>query len=160
MPLGEHVYCVAVAFKMTEWIGQPICIKFCVKLKHSSMETIQRIQKTAAKGNCWLAASSRQHTHSHITSCAEIFGETRDHPGDSVPLQPRFGILWLLAFPKTKITFEMEEMSDPSIRFRKIWQGSWWQLGELCEVPRCLLWRKLSHHCPMYNVSCIFYLHQ
>ena len=29
-------------------------------------------------------------------------------------------------------------------------------LGELSEVPRCLLWRGLGHHCPMYNVSCIF----
>ena len=33
-------------------------------------------------------------------------------------------------------------------------------LGELCEVPRCLLWRDLRHHCPMYNVSCILYLLQ
>ena len=28
------------------------------------------------------------------------------------PLQPRFGILQLLAFPKPKITFEREEISD------------------------------------------------
>ena len=27
------------------------------------------------------------------------------------------------------------------MRFRKIWQGRGWWLGELCEVPRCLLWR-------------------
>ena len=31
------------------------------------------------------------------------------------------------------------------MRFRKIWQGSWWRLGELCEVPRCPLWRGLRH---------------
>ena len=43
-----------------------------------------------------------------------------------------------------------------SMRFRKIRQGSWWQLGELCEVPRCLLWRGLRLHCPVYSVSCIF----
>ena len=30
-------------------------------------------------------------------------------------------------------------------------------LGKLCEVPRCLLWRGLRHHCPIYNVSCIFF---
>ena len=36
MPLSKHVYCVAVAFKMTEWVEQWICIKFCVKLEHSS----------------------------------------------------------------------------------------------------------------------------
>ena len=45
MPLSEHVYCVAVAFKMTEWVEQWVCIKFCVKLEHSSTETIRMIQK-------------------------------------------------------------------------------------------------------------------
>ena len=50
----------------------------------------------------------------------------------------------------------------PSMRFRKNMTGqlirSWW-LGELCEVPRCLLWRTLRSHCPMYNVpcTCIFF---
>ena len=28
-----------------------------------------------------------------ITSRAELFGETPNHPGDSAPLQPRFGAL-------------------------------------------------------------------
>ena len=41
------------------------------------------------------------------------------------------------------------------MRFRKTWWGSWWRLGELCEIPRCLLWRGLRRRCPMYNVSCI-----
>ena len=40
---------------------------------------------------------------------------------------------------------------------QKMWQGSWWWLGELCEVSRCLLWRVLRCHCPLYNVSCIFF---
>ena len=44
MRLSEHVYCVAIAFKMTEQIEQQICL-FCIKLEHSSMETIQMIQK-------------------------------------------------------------------------------------------------------------------
>ena len=112
MPLSEHVYCVAVTFEMTEQVEQQICIQFCVKLEHSYMETIWVIQKAAAVGNWRLAASSRQHPHSCITSCAEFFGETSNHPGDPVPLQPRFGALQLLAFPKTKITFEREEISD------------------------------------------------
>ena len=45
MPLSEHVYCVAVIFKMTEWVEQQICIKFCVKVEHSSTETIWMTQK-------------------------------------------------------------------------------------------------------------------
>ena len=58
MPLSEHVYCVAIAFKMTEWVEQRICIKFCIKLEHSYKDTIQMIQKATAMGNWWLAASS------------------------------------------------------------------------------------------------------
>ena len=100
--LSEHVYCVAMAFKMTEWVQQWICIKFWFKLEYSSMETIRMIQKATAMGNRWLAASLRQHAHSCITSPAEVSGETSNHPGDLASLQPRFGILWLLAFPKLK----------------------------------------------------------
>ena len=48
-----------------------------------------------------------------------FFGKTSYDPGDSAPLQPRFGALWLLAFPKTKITFEREEISD-----------HWWDSGK------------------------------
>ena len=51
MPLSEHVYCVAITFKMSEQVEQQIGIKFCVKLQHSSTETIQMIQKSAAMGN-------------------------------------------------------------------------------------------------------------
>ena len=51
MPLSDRVYCVAVAFKMTEQVGQWICIKFRVKLEHSSAETIWMIQKATAMGN-------------------------------------------------------------------------------------------------------------
>ena len=130
MPLSEHVYCVAVTIKMTEQVEQWICIKFC-----SSVKTIQMIQKATAMGNWWLAASSEQCTHSHITSRAEFFGETSNHPGDSALLQPRFGALRLLTFPKTKITFERDFRL--LMRFRKIRWGSWWWLGELCEAPRC-----------------------
>ena len=39
------MHCVAITFKMTERIEQRICFKFCVKLEHSSAETIQMIQK-------------------------------------------------------------------------------------------------------------------
>ena len=43
--MNEHVYCVAITSKMTEQVEQWICIKFCIKLEHSSTETIQMIQK-------------------------------------------------------------------------------------------------------------------
>ena len=43
------------------------------------------------------------------------------------------------------------------MRFRKIWRRNWWCLGELCEVPRYLLWRRLRLYCLMYNGSFIFF---
>ena len=49
--LSEHVYCVAVTLKMTEQVGQRICIKFCIKLEHSSAGAIWMMQKAAAMGN-------------------------------------------------------------------------------------------------------------
>ena len=143
---------------MIEWVEQQICIKFCIKLELSSMETIQMIQKTTGMGNWWLAASSGQCTHSCITSYAEFFGKTSNCPGESAPLQPIFGTLQLLAFPKAKITFEREEISDYQWDSEKIWWGSWWRLGELCEVPRCLVWRGLRHHCPMYVFLLCMYM--
>ena len=119
MPLSEHVYCVAVTFKMTEWVEQWICTKLCVKGEHSPTETTGMIQKAAAKGTWWLAASSWQYTCPFIISCVEFFGKTSNCPGDSAPQQPRFGTLLLTVFPKTKITFEREEIS-----------GHWWDSGK------------------------------
>ena len=95
---------------MTEWVEQWICIQFCLQLEHSA-ETIWMIQKATAMGHWWSTASSRQCTHSCSTSHAEFLCETSNHPGHSAPLQPRVGTLRLLAFPKTKITFEREEIS-------------------------------------------------
>ena len=60
MLLSEHVYCVAVTFKMIEQVERQICIKFC-------------IQKATAMGNWWLAASSRQCTLMHQVSCRVFF---------------------------------------------------------------------------------------
>ena len=51
MPMNEHVYCVALTFKMTEQVEQQICIRFCVKLELFSVETIWTIQKAAAMDN-------------------------------------------------------------------------------------------------------------
>ena len=45
MLLSEHVYCVAIAFKITEQVEQRICIQFCLKLEHSSTEALHMIQR-------------------------------------------------------------------------------------------------------------------
>ena len=158
---------------MTERVGQTICIKLCINLEHSSMETVPLIQKASALGNWWLAASSQQHAHSCITSCAEFFGKISNHSGDSAPLQCRFGALQLLFFPQTKITFERKEISDhqwdsgkydeagsSNKGFCRVFSIVEEMLGKLCDVPRHLFWRGLRCHCPMYNISYIFYLLQ
>ena len=159
MLLSEHVYRVAVTFKMTEWVEQWICIKFCVKLEHSSMETNQVIQKATAMGNCWLAASSQQHAHSCITSCAEFVGKTSSYPGDSAPPQPRFGNLLLLAFSKTKIIFARVEISDcwwDSEKYDGAADGDW----ENCVRSQGAYFEgEWQCHCPMsmFLISCIFF---
>ena len=138
----------------TDWVEQWICIKFCVKLEHSFTETIRIVQKATAMGNWWLAASSRQ--------CApfmhHVLGKTSNCPGDSAPLHPRFGTLQLLAFPKTKTTFEREEISDcqwDSGKYDRAADGDWenyvrsqgayfegnWDVTVLCTV---------------FLISCIF----
>ena len=58
-----------------DWVQQWICIKFCIKLEHSSMKTIWLIQKATAMGTWWLAASSQQCAHSCITSLTELLAK-------------------------------------------------------------------------------------
>jgi hypothetical protein len=41
-----------------------------------------------------------------------FFGKASHYPGLSAPLQPRFGSLQLVAFPKAKIVVEREEICD------------------------------------------------
>ena len=46
------------------------------------------------------------------------------------------------------------------MRFRKQGEAADGDWRELCEVPRCPLWRGPRSHCPVYHVSCILYLLQ
>ena len=111
MLLSEHVYCVAVAIKMTERVEQQICIKSCIKPEHSSMETIQ-----ASEGqSCgkWVIGSfiMTMLPFKHYVSCGGFWQNIKSLRWRSC-LQPRFGTLQLLAFLKTKIAFEGEETLD------------------------------------------------
>ena len=128
MLLSEHMYCVVITFKMIDWLEQWICIRFSIKLEHSSMETVWMIQKAAAMGHWWLAASSWQCTCLCLRFNAESFGETSNHPSGLDSLQPRFGALRVLTFSKTKITFEREEFSDyqwDSGKYDSAADGNW-----------------------------------
>ena len=174
MPLSELEYCVIVTFKMTEWVGQWICVRFYLKLQHSFVETIEIIQKAAAMGNWWLAISSWQCACTCTPSCAVFFCKTSKCPDDSAHLQHRFGALWYWLFPKLQSPLKetrfqsIDEIQENTMghlieiltKFCRVFWTVEEMLGELCDVPRCLLWRGLRCHCPMYNVSCTFYLLQ
>ena len=144
---------------MNEWVEQWIWTKFWVKLKHFSTETIQMMQKAAAMGTWGLAASRRQRACSCIMSHAEFFGETSNHPGDSDPYIPDLVSCDFWLFPKQKSPLKGKRFQTFD-EIQENTMGRWWPLRELCEVPRCLLWKVLRCHCPMYNVSCILYLLQ
>ena len=111
MPLSEHVYCVATPFKMAEWLEQWICNKFCIKVEHYSRNYYYDSEGCSYEklviGSFIMTAHSLIH---HIR--VQFFSKTSNYPGDSAPLQPRFGAVWPLALPQTKITFEREAISD------------------------------------------------
>ena len=157
MPLSEHVYCVAIVFKMTEWVEQRICIKFYVKLELSSTETIQMIQKAAAMANWWLAASLWRVPLTHRISCRVFWQNVKSCSCLSPPTAQMWHPVTSGCSQNSNHLWKGRDFR-PSVRFRKIRWGSWWWLGELCEGPRCLIWRGLRHHCLMYNVCCILYL--
>ena len=124
---------------MTEQVGQQICIRFCVKLEHSSRETILMIQKATAMGHWWLAASSQQCALSCIMSCTGCFVKHQITQLSQPHYRPDLVPCDFWFFPQLKSPLKRD--FRPLMGFRKIWQGSWWRLGELCEGPRCLLWR-------------------
>ena len=131
---GRHI--------LNEWGGQQICIRFCVKLEHSFMETIWVIQKATSMDNWWLAASSWQCACSCIMSRVAFFGKTSNYPDDSATLQPRFGAV-ASGFSQSKITFEREEISDhrwDSGKYNGTADGNWEHIRQWCP-----LWRRLRH---------------
>ena len=111
MPLSEHVYCVAITFKMTEKVSNESASNFVLSLNI----LVQKLFGWFRRPQLW-ATGDWQLCHDNApahTSCLMQFsGKTLNHPGDSASLQPRFGALRLPAFPKTKITFQREGISD------------------------------------------------
>ena len=157
MLLSEHVYCVAVAFKMIAWGEQQFCIRFFIKLEHSSVGTVRMIQKAAVMGNRWLD-SSRQCAPSCVTSdtvfCQNIKSPWWLYPPYSPDLAPCD--FWQELKLKSPLTEE---------RFHTISEIQENAMGQLMVIGRTVwgpkvLGRGLRHHCPVYSVSCILYLLQ
>ena len=180
MPLSENVYCVAVACKMTEQVDKWICIRFCIKLEPSSAETIRMIQKVL--GDDAMSAAQIKLCHKCFKDGWEFIEsdprsgrpatsrtpENVEHVRASIhkdqwltvqDLEADLGIL------ETTVSEILMQNLGMKCVVAKFIQGFCYrsrrsimlQLGEPCEVPKCLLWRGLRCHCPMYNVSCIFF---
>jgi len=58
------------------------------------------------------SASSQQCTCPCYSCLMGLFGKASHHQCLSAPLHPRFGSLWLLAFPTTKFALEREEICE------------------------------------------------
>ena len=123
---SEHVYCVAIAFKMTEWGEQWICIKFCVKLEHSSAETIWVMQ-------LWVTGDWQLHCYNmpaHVSRLVQSFLEKHQitqvtwtlYSPDLVPCN-----FWL--FPKLKLSLTRK-------RFQTIGEIEENMTGQLMAIRR------------------------
>ena len=132
---GHHI--------QNDWMSRAeICIKFCVRLDHFSLKTIRMIQKVTAISKWSLANSSQQPIHSCITSYEEFFLWNIKSPRWLNTRTAQIeGSVTSGFSPNSNHLWKGRDFSHLR-RFRKIWQGSWWQLGELCEVPKVgLIWQ-------------------
>ena len=80
MPLSEHVYCVTITFKMTEWVEQRICIRFCVKLNIPPQKPFGwfRSPQLWATGDWQLHHSNTPAHASHLLQ--RFLAKTSNHP--------------------------------------------------------------------------------
>ena len=140
---GRHIQNAWVSLE--QWI----CIKFCIQLNDS---------ERCSYGQLVIGSFITTMHPTHASHLVQSFWWNIKSPRW---LSPPIAQIWC------SVTFGFSQNWNhlwkgryfrPLMRFRKIRQGSWWWLGGMCEVPRCLLWRGLRHHCPMYNASCILYL--
>ena len=120
MLLTEHVYCVAIVFKMTEQVGQWICVRFCIKLAHSSMDDSEVFR--GRRNECSTNERVAQILQRRLRICCKwstFCNKQNTRECSTWPLQPRSGALQLLAFPQTKITIDRQEIL-----------GHWWDSGK------------------------------
>ena len=124
---------------------------------------VWKLYKWFRRPKLWATGDWQLHHNNgpdHALPLAKFSGKTSNHPGDSAPLQPRFCVLSLLAFPKTKITLEREKISD-----------CWWDSGKYDGEKADGNWENCVRSqgayferdcdiivlCTMLLVSCIFF---
>ena len=155
MPVSEHMYGVAITVKMSEQVEQWICIKFCVSLTIPP----QKLFRWFRRPQLWASGDWQLHHDNVPTHASRLMQSFFAKPQITQWLSPVLAPCNFWLFPKLKLPLKRERFQTIS-ESQENTTGSWWQLGEQCEVLRCLLWRWLRCHCPVYNVSCILYLLQ
>ena len=143
---------------MTVLVEQWIWLKLCVKLEHSSVETIWMTQKTAVMGNWWSTASSQQYTHWCIKPPAEFLvrdqiTQVTRHPHSLDSVTCNF---WL--FPKLKSHFKR-------MSFQNVEEIQENMKGQLMAIERTVWSPKVPTFkvteallsCVQFLVSCIFF---
>ena len=148
-----------ISFKMTKQVEQWIFIKFHIKIKHSSMETIQMIQKA----KLWPTGDWQLHHNNvpaHALCLMQSFLLTHQITQMTQPLySPDLTACNFWVFPKTKITFEREEISDHwqhSGQYNGASNGDW----EYCVRSQGAYFEgdgDVIVLCTMFFVSCIFF---
>ena len=146
----------------SKWLNeveQGIQIKFCIKLEHSSAETIQWRRRP----QLWATGDGQLHLNNVPTHASHLLQRFLvKHQITQVtqaPYSPDLAPCDVWLFPKLKSPLRGKRFQTVD-EIQENTTGDWWWLGELCEVSRCLLWRGLRYHCLMYNVSCVLYLLQ
>ena len=145
MPLSEHAYCACCI--QNNWVQQWICIKFHIKLhrNYSDDSEVCRYRQPVTGSFITTMCPFMPHMWYSFWVEHQITQVTQ------FPCSPGLMPCNFCLFPKLKSPLKGRD-------FRVLIWGSWWQLRELHEVPRCLLQRGLKHHCPMYGVLCFLYL--
>ena len=117
MPSSEHVYCVAIAFKMTEHSNKSAS-NFVLSLNIPLWKVFGWLRRPQLWATVTGSFITTMCLLMHHISCRVFWQHIKSSRWLS-PLQPRFSVLWLLAFCKIKITFEREDISD-----------YWWDSGK------------------------------
>ena len=155
MTLSEHVYCVAIVLKMTEQVEQWICIKFCIKLKHFSVDTIQwfrRLQLWATGG--WQLY--HDNTPAHASYFAKRFLAKHQitqvtqppYTPDLVPCD--FWLFLKLSHLSKRRVLTIDEVKENITRQLMVTGRTVWRP----KVPTL----KRTGASSIYNVSCILYV--
>ena len=138
-------------------LSQTINKEYYLNILHGLRDAIWWKQLQLWGTRDWQLHDDNVSTH---TSCLmQRFWWNIESPRWVSPLQPRFGALQLLAFPKTKITLERGEISDhwwDSGKYNGAADGNW----ENCVRSQGAYFEGnwgIIVLCTMFFVSCIFF---